>query len=111
MYPRANNKTVPDDYSLTSSAIGFSMPYRIGRIRDMLEAKDKLSVADFQAMQSDRKSKLVELTLENLLPPSKKEVSKAIHELTSLDLLRRWDGKMESWKALQQPSLKHSLST
>jgi penicillin amidase len=90
----ANNKTVPEDYPYFISH-WFSMPYRIGRIRDMLEAKDKLSVADFQAIQSDRKSKLVETYLGKFVAALEKGGRTGETELKALYLLRNWDGKMD----------------
>ncbi len=55
----ANNKTVPDDYPYYISR-WFAQPDRIDRIREMLEAKDKLGIEDFMKMQSDVKSKKAE---------------------------------------------------
>jgi len=54
----ANNKTAPNDYPYHISS-WFALDYRIGRIREMLEEKDKLSVQDFKKMHGDFKSKLV----------------------------------------------------
>ncbi len=90
----ANNKTAPDDYPYYISH-SFVMPYRIGRIRDMLEAKEKLSVADFEDMQSDRQSKLVETYLGKFVAALEKGQLNGETELKALSLLRSWDGKME----------------
>jgi penicillin amidase len=90
----ANNKTVSDDYPYYISR-WFSMPYRIGRIREMLEAKEKLSVADFQAMQSDIQSKLVETYLNRFIKAFESGQLTGETELKALELLRRWNGKLE----------------
>jgi penicillin amidase len=90
----ANNKTVPEDYPYFISH-WFSMPYRIGRIREMLEAKEKLSVADFEVMQSDCQSKLVETYLGKFVKALEDGQLTGETELKVLDLLHRWDGRME----------------
>ena len=58
----ANNKTVPDDYPYYISH-WFAQTHRINRIRQMLDAKPKLGVEDFEKMHSDFKSNLVEKIL------------------------------------------------
>jgi len=55
----ANNKTVSEDYPYYISR-WFSTPNRIERIREMLEAKDKLGIGDFKKMHRDFKSKKAE---------------------------------------------------
>ncbi len=87
----ANNKTAPEDYPYY---IGhwFSPPTRIERIREMLEAKEKLNVADFQAMQSDCKSKLADAYLDKFVGALGKSGLNDESELKALQLLREWDG-------------------
>ncbi|MBW2092992.1 MAG: penicillin acylase family protein, partial [Deltaproteobacteria bacterium] len=53
----ANNKTVNNDYPYYISQ-WFDLPFRIDRIREMLNEKDKLTIQDFRRMQADFKSKL-----------------------------------------------------
>jgi len=55
----ANNKTVSDRYPFYIS-YWFDQPHRIDRIREMLSEKQKYSVDDFNRMQLDQRSKLVE---------------------------------------------------
>lgn len=90
----ANNKTAPADYPYYISR-WFSMPTRIERIREMLEAKEKLNVADFQAIQSDCKSKLGEAYLDRFVQVLGSSGLKEETELKALSLLRDWDGKLE----------------
>jgi penicillin G amidase len=87
----ANNKTAPNDYPYHISN-WFALDYRIDRIREMLEEKEKLSVKDFQRMHGDFKSKLV----EEFNPLIIKELDK-INDMTALeqqafDDLKQWDG-------------------
>ena len=89
----ANNKSVTEDYPYYISHY-FYQPYRIDRIREMLQEKEKLSIADFQAMHSDFKSKLVEKFLTEIIF----EVSKINSEdeiiNKSVKILAKWDGKL-----------------
>ncbi|WP_416054350.1 penicillin acylase family protein [Fictibacillus sp. KU28468] len=59
----ANNKVIGDDYPyhITDS---WAQPYREQRIKDVLSAKEKLSVKDMQKLQFDRKN----LQAEEMLP-------------------------------------------
>lgn len=88
----ANNKTVPDDYPYYISN-WFATPSRINRIREMLDAKDKLGIEDFMQMQADVKSK----TVEKYLPVINEALSTG--KLTDFEkekaaLLEKWDGIM-----------------
>ncbi|RLD69206.1 MAG: hypothetical protein DRI98_10845, partial [Bacteroidetes bacterium] len=51
----ANNRTVEENYPYYIGS-WFSMPYRIDRIREMLEEKEKLGTADFKRMLKDQTS-------------------------------------------------------
>jgi len=51
----ANNKTVDDSYPYYIGT-WFSLPWRIGRIRQMLEEKELLGTEDFKMMQRDQHS-------------------------------------------------------
>lgn len=88
----ANNKTVDEDYP---HYIGswYSLPNRIDRIREMLEAKEKFSIKDFQDMQSDQLSlfarKLTPVYLEALTDDY--EGDKAI----AVQKLKEWDYQMD----------------
>ncbi len=86
----ANNKTVPDDYPYYFSH-WFATSSRIDRIREMLEAKDKLSVKDMQEMQSDVKSK----TAESLTPVFIAALESATDfndtEKAALQDFKKWD--------------------
>ncbi|MFP4060478.1 MAG: penicillin acylase family protein [Bacteroidales bacterium] len=87
----ANNKTVPEDYPYY---IGqwYSMPYRIDRIREMLEAKEKLSISDFREMQNDKRSLLAEKIVPRLL-----EVLKKVDNID--DMEQKVSRMMEKWKS------------
>ncbi len=55
----ANNKVVGDDYPYPFSHC-YAMPDRITRIRELLQAREQLGVADFMAMHMDQKMVLAE---------------------------------------------------
>jgi penicillin G amidase len=86
----ANCKTAPADYPYYISD-WYVMPYRMDRILEMLNEKEKLSSSDFQRMQGDQKSKMSEkfsryfvshLIANKGLSESEKEV---------YELMRNWD--------------------
>jgi penicillin G amidase len=86
----ANNRTVGDDYPYY---IGyqFYMPFRIDRIREMLNEKEKLGVDDFKSMLADFKSKLVESCLPDLRIIVSLDPNLNVTEKKALELLERWD--------------------
>jgi len=87
----ANNKTVDDDYPYYIS-FWFDLPYRIDRIREMLEEKEKLSIEDFCRMQADFESKLVEKIKGDFIAAIKKIENPTPLEQKSIELLESWDG-------------------
>ncbi len=86
----ANNKTVSNDYPHYISH-WFATPSRIDRIREMLEAKEKLSIDDFKAMQSDFKSKTAEQMTQVYLASLKNISDWNATEKQAIDKLRNWD--------------------
>jgi len=78
----ANCKTAPNDYPYYISD-WYGLPYRMDRINEMLNEKEKLSASDFQRMQGDQKSKMAEkftryfvthMTVKSGLSETEKEV-------------------------------------
>ena len=92
----ANNKTVDEDYPYYIGS-WFSMPWRIGRIREMLEEKEVLGTEDFKRMQSDQHShfakKMTPLYLDALQDHSSGEYQAAYQALAD------WDYDMKSSSA------------
>jgi penicillin amidase len=86
----ANNKTVPDDYPYYISH-WFSTNDRIDRIREMLEENQFLGPEDFEAMQSDVKSKLAEQMTPFFLDAIKSEPNFNDVEKETLKKLEDWD--------------------
>ncbi|MDA3904897.1 MAG: penicillin acylase family protein [Bacteroidales bacterium] len=94
MVSSANNKTVGNDYPYYIGTY-FSQNYRISRIREMLEEKEKLSVEDFKRMQADQNSMLArkfvpDIIIELLSEEGDDRFKKAY------DLLFNWDGTMDA---------------
>lgn len=86
----ANNRAVGDDFPYY---IGYwyDMPFRIDRIREMLNEKEKLGPEDFKLMLGDFKSKAVERYLDHLV-----QILLTIPDLTeternALGMLAGWD--------------------
>jgi penicillin amidase len=86
----ANNKTVPGNYPYPVS-YWYSPPNRIDRIREMLEEKELLSVSDFQQMQADVESRLVQKLLLRFLPLLEDFHTWTEAEQTALDNLKNWN--------------------
>jgi len=89
----ANNRSVGDEYPYYLSH-WFFLPYRIDRIREMLEAKEKLSVEDFKSMHADLQSKLVDATLEPILTELRNLEGKSEEEDKVLEMLMSWEGAL-----------------
>jgi len=93
MVSSANNKTAGDDYPYYISYFFFPA-FRIDRIREMLEEKNKLSVDDFRAMQLDVRSKLVVKTKGDLLAEIRRPSKPEAAEEEARRILESWDGRM-----------------
>jgi penicillin amidase len=91
----ANNKTVSDDYPYYISYL-FYPPYRIGRIREMLEEKEKYGIDDFKRMITDQHSAYAKLLVPHILKlrVNKAEMSPA--EASAIDLMADWDYEMNA---------------
>jgi penicillin G amidase len=94
----ANNRTVDDSYPYHIST-WYSLPYRIDRIRELLEAKEILTIDDFKEMQYDKVSKFSMLFLERLLPLLETTSEWNKSEKVALNLLTLWDYDMAPEKA------------
>ncbi|WP_167604784.1 penicillin acylase family protein [Maribellus sediminis] len=86
----ANNKTVSADYPYYFS-YWFATPSRIDRIREMLEAKEKLGIDDFKAMHSDFESKTAERMTQVFLKSLQQSTEYSETEKSALNLLSGWD--------------------
>lgn len=87
----ANNRTAGENYPHYISH-WFYPPTRIDRIREMLEEKDKLSVADFKRMHADQKSKLVERIKPTIMTELEKSDDWGDVEKQILEAFSSWDG-------------------
>ncbi|MCL2881602.1 MAG: penicillin acylase family protein [Coriobacteriia bacterium] len=87
----ANNKVTPDNYPYHVSW-NWSQPYRSERITQLLSAKDKLSVADMEAIQAD----YLDLHAKEFSPEFVKALKGADltnDEKQALSILNSWDFK------------------
>ena len=91
----ANNKTVSDDYPYYIS-FRFYPPYRISRIREMLNEKEKLGIEDFKRMITDQHSSYAKLLTPRILKLKSKQSSMTPVESAALDLLEKWDYNMSA---------------
>lgn len=98
----ANNKTVDDKYPYFIST-NFALPYRINRIRQMLDEKKVFGIEDFKRMLLDQHSDYAALLTPFILKLNERrsELSKA--ESSALDFFHGWDYDMNA--GLVAPSL------
>ncbi len=91
----ANNKTVPDDYPYYISA-GFAMPYRINRVRQMLDEKEIFSIDDFRRMITDQHSDYAALLTPFILRLNDRKDKLTPAEVDALATLSDWDFDMNA---------------
>lgn len=98
----ANNKTVDDNYPYYISS-SFVLPYRINRIRQMLNEKEIFSPIDFERMILDQHSDYAALLTPFILRLNNRKNELTPKEISLLDTLYAWDYNMEA--GLVAPSL------
>jgi penicillin amidase len=98
----ANNRTVAGDYPYYISA-GFAMPYRINRIREMLDEKGVFGMEDFKRMITDQHSDFAALMTPFILDLNDRRDDLSQAEIKSLESLKGWDYNMDA--GLIAPSL------
>jgi penicillin amidase len=91
----ANNKTVSNDYPYYIS-FRFYPPYRIGRIRQMLDEKEKFGVEDFKRMVTDQHSSYAALLTPHILKLKAKQSGMNSVESAALEPLLSWDYDMNA---------------
>ena len=94
----ANNKSVGDDYPYYISE-WYDVPYRIKRIRQMLTAKDKLSIDDFKQMLYDHHAEQADEIKPVLIKYISKIKDMSATEKKALQILKDWDNTYETDKA------------
>ncbi len=98
----ANNKTVNDDYPYYIS-VGFALPYRINRIRQMLEEKETMSLDDFKRMITDQHSDYAARLTPLIINSMQKAVNLSPLESDAMEILKKWNYDMN--KDLVAPSI------
>lgn len=89
----ANNNTVDTSYQYYIGSL-FSQPYRINRIREMLDEKEKCTIDDFKKMQTDIKSKLSEILEEIIVNEiDEKQLNETGKQV--LNMIKKWDCRMD----------------
>jgi penicillin amidase len=89
----ANNKTVSDQYPYYIST-SFILPYRINRIRQMLNAKEVLTIEDFKKMVNDQHSDYAALLTPFILRMGEKEQGFNQEEKVAFAALKGWNYDM-----------------
>lgn len=91
----ANNKTVDDSYPYYIST-DFAVPYRINRIRQMLEEKELYSIDDFKRMILDQHSVFAAMTTPLILRLNGRREELTSQELNALYEFSDWDYEMKT---------------
>jgi penicillin amidase len=91
----ANNKTVDEDYPYYIST-DFVLPYRIIRIRQMLDEKEIFGIDDFKRMIIDQHSSLAALLTPFILKLSEKLENLTPLELSALSAFSGWNYEMRT---------------
>jgi penicillin amidase len=89
----ANNKTVSDDYPYYISS-DFVMPYRINRIRQMLDEKEVFGIEDFKKMINDQHSDFAKLLTPLILRLNNRLEELTPSETSALAAITGWDYDM-----------------
>jgi len=90
----ANQRTVDEDYPFFISG-EFSMPYRIGRIREMAAEKQVLGIEDFKRMITDNHSAYAKMLTPVILKGAEAVENPDETEKTAIGLLKEWDYAMD----------------
>lgn len=98
----ANNRSVPDGYPYYISS-NFIVPYRINRIRQMLDEKEILGIEDFKKMVLDQHSDYAALLTPFILKLKDRMTKMTPSESEAFKALSGWDYNMD--KNLVAPSV------
>jgi len=98
----ANNRTFGDDFPYYVSH-SFDLPYRINRIRQMLNEKAILGVDDLKMILADQHSDYARLVMPHLLKLYDRQERLTTLELQALDAMKDWDCDMNP--ALPAPTV------
>ena len=97
----ANNKTVTEEYPYYISS-DFDLPYRINRIRQMLDEKEVFSIDDFKRMIIDQHSDYAALLTPFILRLNDRKNELTPAEASALNTLSGWDYDMNADWLLHQ---------
>jgi penicillin G amidase len=91
----ANNRTVNEKYPYYISS-NFALPYRINRIRQMLDEKEKFSIEDLKRMILDQHSDYAALLTPLILKLDERKGDLTQSEASALNTLSGWDYDMNA---------------
>jgi penicillin amidase len=86
----ANNRTIPADFPYHIGT-WYSLPNRYERIIEMLSAKEKLSIEDFQDIQLDQRSKLAEKYTPVILKALGTYKNPSSVDSKAYEIMKKWD--------------------
>ncbi len=92
----SNNNIVPPGYTIPLGYDGWALPFRVGRVREMLSTGKKLSVADVERMQQDVTSlpaRRFQQVLKKWHPDPGSRVAQTVEEMLAWDATLRVDSR------------------
>jgi penicillin G amidase len=91
----ANNKTTDDNYPYYI-ATSFAMPYRINRIRVMIDSKEVHGVDDFKQMLTDQHSFYATMLVPVVMAAVSESALHSDSQIRARQLLREWDTNLSA---------------
>ncbi len=95
-YVASANYKIADNFPYYISKWTFCRPDRLERINELLESKEKFSVADFQRMQTDTVSKLPQPLVDGIVTAVTADGELTGPAKEAVDALREWDFSMDA---------------
>jgi len=92
----ANHNIVPPGYGIPLGYDGWTLPFRIGRIREMLAAGSKFDIPDFERMQQDVTSlpaRRLQQILRKWHPEPASRAARTVDEILKWDAVLRDDSR------------------
>ena len=92
----SNNNILPPGYSIPLGYDGWALPFRVNRVREMLDAGKKLDIADMERMQQDVTSipaRRFQQVLKEWHPAPGSRAAAAVDEMLHWDAVLRADSR------------------
>ena len=92
----SNNNIIPPGYTIPLGYDGWALPFRVGRVREMLDAGKKLGIEDMERMQQDVTSlpaRRFQQVLKKWHPAPGSRAAQTVEEILAWDAALRMDSR------------------